>query len=319
MNAPDAKTGQRIAGSVLELVGNTPILKLNRLPGAGAAEVLAKIESLNPGGSVKDRIALNMIERGEEMGLVKPGTVVIEPTSGNTGIGLAMVCAAKGYRCVIVMPDSMSLERIVMLKRFGAEVVLTPGKDDIAGAVRRAEELTQKTKNAFSPRQFENEHNPDVHRRTTAAEILEALATSDSPLDAFVATVGTGGTISGVGEVLKERIPGLRVIAVEPERSPVLSGGKPGLHKIQGIGAGFVPKTLNRAVIDEVRTVADDAAFEAMKGLAAQEGILAGMSAGAAAKIAIDVARQLGPGKRVLTVLPDTGERYLTVQHYFEF
>jgi cysteine synthase A len=316
MNDPDKKTGRAIAASVLELIGNTPLVRLNRVAGAGAAELVGKLESMSPGGSVKDRIAINMIAKGEQMGLVTKESVIVEPTSGNTGIGLAMVCAAKGYRCVIVMPDSMSLERIVMLKRFGAEVVLTPAREDIAGAVRRAEEITGRTKNAFMPRQFENEWNPDVHRRTTAVEILEATT---GRLDVFVCGVGTGGTISGVGEVLKDKIPGLRVVGVEPERSPVISGGKPGLHKIQGIGAGFVPKTLNRAVVDEIRTVGDEQAFEAMKRLAAEEGILAGISAGAAVHAAVAVAREAGPGKRVLVVLPDTGERYLTVQHYFEF
>jgi cysteine synthase len=316
MKDPAKKTGRTIADSVVDLVGNTPIVRLNRIAGPGAAELLGKLESLSPGGSVKDRIAVNMIAKGEEMGLVGKDSVVIEPTSGNTGIGLAMVCAAKGYRCLIVMPDSMSLERVVMLRRFGAEVVLTPAKDDIAGAVKKAEELAKRTKNAFMPRQFENEWNPDVHRLTTAVEILEATG---GRLDALVCGVGTGGTISGVGEVLKEKVPGILVVGVEPARSPVLSGGKAGLHKIQGIGAGFVPRTLNRDVVDQVRTVSDEEAFETMKRLASEEGILAGISAGAATSVAIAVARELGAGKRVLVVLPDTGERYLSVQQYFEF
>ncbi len=310
------KTGHAIAGSVLELTGNTPIVRLCRLGPAGGAEILAKLESMSPGGSVKDRVALSMIEKGEELGLVKPGSVIIEPTSGNTGIGLAIVCAAKGYRCIIVMPDSMSLERIVMIKRFGAEVVLTPARQDMAGAVRRAHELARQTKNAFVPLQFENESNPDIHRRTTAVEILRALG---GKLDAFVAGVGTGGTITGVGEVLKEKIPGVRIVAVEPDRSAVLSGRPAALHKIQGIGAGFVPKILNRAVIDEIKTVTDEQAFETMQRLASQEGILAGISGGAAVTAALAVAASLGPGKRVLVMLPDTGERYLTIQHYFEF
>jgi cysteine synthase A len=319
MNPPTKKTGRTVADSVLELVGNTPLVRLNKMPAPGSAEVLAKLEGLSPGGSVKDRIAVNMIERGEETGQVTKDTVIIEPTSGNTGIGLAMVCAAKGYRCIIVMPDSMSLERIVMLKRFGADVVLTPAKEDISGAVRKAEDLVAKTPKAFMPRQFENEGNPDIHRRTTAAEIMAALSTTDGRLDLFVAGIGTGGTITGVGEVLKEQIPGLRVVGVEPERSAVLSGKKAGLHKIQGIGAGFVPKTLNRAVIDEIHTVGDEEAFQAMKRLAEREGILAGISSGAAVHVAINLAAKLGAGKRVLVILPDTGERYLTVQHYFEF
>ncbi len=316
MSDPAKKTGRKIADSVIDLVGSTPMVRLNRIAGAGAAELLAKLESMTPGGSVKDRIAVNMIAKGEEMGLVGKDTVIIEPTSGNTGIGLAMVCASKGYRCLIVMPDSMSLERVVMLRRFGAEVVLTPAKEDITGAVKKAEELTSKTKNAFMPRQFENVWNPDVHRRTTALEILEA---TEGRLDALVCGVGTGGTISGVGEVLKEKIPGILIVAVEPARSPVLSGAKAGLHKIQGIGAGFVPRTLNRDIVDQVRTVSDEQAFEVMNRLASEEGILAGISAGAATSIAITVAQELGVGKRVLVVLPDTGERYLSVQQYFEF
>ena len=316
MTSPAKKTGQEVADSVLDLTGNTPVVRIRRMVDAGAAELLAKLEGFSPGGSVKDRIAVSMVEKGEELGLIGKDCVIIEPSSGNTGIGLAMVCAAKGYRCIIVMPDSMSLERVVMLKRFGAEVVLTPAKDDISGAVRRVEELAKKTKHAFVPLQFENEWNPDVHRRTTAAEILKVM---DGRLDVLVAGVGTGGTITGVGQVLKEKLPGIRVVAVEPERSPVLSGGSAGLHKIQGIGAGFVPKILNRAVIDEIRTVGDERAFEGMKRLAAQEGILAGISSGAAIEAAVDIAKALGPGKRVLVILPDTGERYLSVQHYFEF
>lgn len=310
------KTGHAIADSVLELTGQTPVVRLQRLPGAGASEVLAKLESFSPGGSVKDRIALSMVEKGEELGRITRDTMIIEPTSGNTGIGLAMVCAAKGYRCTIVMPDSMSLERIVMLKRFGATVVLTPAKEDIAGAVKKARELSEKTPNSFMPLQFENEWNPDIHRRTTAAEILAA---TEGRLDAFVAGVGTGGTISGVGQVLKEKIPGVKVIAVEPAKSAVLSGNKPGLHKIQGIGAGFVPKIFNRAVVDDIVTVNDEQAFETMKQLASQEGILSGISAGAAVTVACELAKKMGPDKRILVMVPDTGERYLTVQHYFEF
>ena len=312
----DKKVGYAIADSVLDLVGKTPVLRLNRLPAAGSAEVLAKLEAYSPGGSIKDRVALNMIRTAEKQGLLSPDSVVIEPTSGNTGIGLAMVCAALGYRCTLVIPDSMSLERIFILKRFGAEVVLTPAKEDMAGAVKKAQELAAKTPKAFMPRQFENAANPAIHRETTAEEILSV---TEGRLDAFVAGVGTGGTISGVGSVLKQKIAGVRVIAVEPARSPVLSGGKAHQHKIQGIGAGFVPKNLDRSVVDEVRTVSDEQAFERMKELASREGILAGLSAGAAVHVALQVAQELGPGKRVLLVLPDTGERYLTVQHYFEF
>lgn len=310
------KAGQAIAGDVVELTGNTPLVRINRLGEPGSAEILAKLEAFSPGGSVKDRVALNMLRAAEERGQLTKDSVVIEPSSGNTGIGLAMVCAARGYRCVIVIPDSMSLERIFILKRFGAEVVLTPGREDMGGAVRKAEELARSTQGAYMPYQFQNEANPDVHRRTTALEILEATG---GRLDAFVAGVGTGGTITGVGEVLKQRVPGTKVVAVEPARSPVLTGGKPGAHKIQGIGAGFVPKVLNRSVIDEVRTVGDEEAFETMKRLAAREGILAGISAGAAMHVALAVAKQLGPKKRVVVVLADGGDRYLTIQHYFEF
>ena len=310
------KTGYAIANDVTELTGNTPLVRINRLREAGAADILAKLEQFSPSGSVKDRVALNMIERAEAEGLIQPDTVVIEPSSGNTGIGLAMICAARGYRCIIVIPDSMSLERIFLLRRFGAEVVLTPAREDISGAVRKAEELAAKHGKAFVPFQFKNRWNPDVHRTTTAVEILKATG---GRIDAFVAGIGTGGTISGVGAVLKERIPGVRVIAVEPARSALLSGGKIDAHRIQGIGPGFLPEVLDRSVIDDVCTVSDRDAFEQMKRLAAYEGILAGISAGAAFHVAQQVARSLGADKRVVTVFADTGERYLTIQHYFEF
>jgi cysteine synthase A len=317
MDAHQAKkTGQAIAADVTELTGDTPIVRINRLRDPGSAEILAKLEAFSPTGSVKDRVALHMIERAEQEGLIQPDTVIIEPSSGNTGIGLAMVCAARGYRCIIVIPDSMSLERIFLLRRLGAEVVLTPAREDMGGAVRRAEELARKHSRSFVPFQFKNRWNPEVHRRTTALEILRA---TDGRLDAFIAGVGTGGTITGVGGVLKERVPGVRVIAVEPARSALLSGGKIDSHRIQGIGPGFVPEVLDRSVIDEVRTVSDKDAFEQMKALGAREGILAGISAGAALHVAREIARELGEGKRVVTVFADTGERYLTIQHYFEF
>jgi len=317
MNQRQAKkTGHEIANNVTELTGNTPIVRINRLREPGSAEILAKLELFNPAGSVKDRVALNMIERAEEEGLIQQDTVVIEPSSGNTGIGVAMICAARGYRCIIVIPDSMSLERIFLLRRFGAEVVLTPAREDILGAVRKAEELAKKHPKSFVPLQFKNRWNPEAHMRTTALEILEATG---GRVDAFVAGVGTGGTITGVGAILKERIPGIRIVAVEPTRSAVLSGGKPDSHRIQGIGAGFVPEVLDRSVIDDVRTVSDKDAFEQMKLLGAREGILAGISAGASFHVAQDLARELGEGKRVVTVFGDTGERYLTIQHYFEF
>lgn len=317
MNQRQAKkTGQEVANDVTELTGNTPLVRINRLGAPGSAEILAKLEQFSPSGSVKDRVALNMIEQAEAEGLIQPDTVIIEPSSGNTGIGLAMICAARGYRCIIVIPDSMSLERIFLLRRFGAEVVLTPAREDISGSVRKAEELAKKHAKSFVPFQFKNRWNPDVHRKTTVMEILEACG---GRVDAFVAGVGTGGTITGVGSVLKQQAPGVRVIAVEPARSAVLSGGPVDSHRIQGIGPGFIPDVLDRGVIDEVRKVTDRDAFERMKQLAAKEGILAGISAGAAIHVAIDVAKELGEGKRVVTVFADTGERYLTIQHYFEF
>jgi cysteine synthase A len=310
------KTGYEIAKDVTELTGNTPLVRINRLREPGSAEILAKLEQFSPSGSVKDRVALNMIEQAEAEGLIQSDTVIIEPSSGNTGIGLAMICAARGYRCIIVIPDSMSLERIFLLRRFGAEVVLTPARDDISGAVRKAEELAKKHAKSFVPFQFKNRWNPDVHRKTTAVELLQATG---GRIDAFVAGVGTGGTITGVGRVLKERVPSVRIVAVEPARSAVLSGGKVDSHRIQGIGPGFVPDVLDRTVIDEVRSVSDKDAFEQMKQLAAREGILAGISAGAAFHVAREVARELGEGRRVVTMFADTGERYLTIQHYFEF
>ncbi len=314
------KTGRQIAADVTELTGNTPIVRINRLREPGAAEILAKLEQFSPSGSIKDRAALNMIVQAEQEGLIQSDTVVIEPSSGNTGIGLAMICAARGYRCIIVIPDSMSLERIFLIRRFGAEIVLTPAREDMGGAVRKAEEIAKKHPKAFVPFQFKNRWNPDVHRRTTALEILRA---TDGRIDAFVAGVGTGGTITGVGGLLKERIPGIRIIAVEPARSSVLSGSKHGgkieSHRIQGIGPGFVPEVLDRDAIDEVRLVSDRDAFEQMKLLGSREGILVGISAGAAFHVARAVAQELGEGKRVVTVFADTGERYLTIQHYFEF
>ncbi|MBM4377321.1 MAG: cysteine synthase A [Deltaproteobacteria bacterium] len=305
-----------IANSVLELIGRTPLVRLGRIAPKGGAEVVAKLEGMNPGGSAKDRVAYRMVLTAEAEGRLGPGSTVIEGTSGNTGIGLAMVCAARGYRCVIVMPDSMSLERIYLVRRLGAEVVLTPAKEDLAGAVRKADELAAKTPGAFVPRQFENTNNPSVHAVTTAEELLEATG---GRIDAFVAGVGTGGTITGVGRVLRERCPGARIIAVEPDASAVLSGERPGLHKIQGIGAGFVPKVLDRSVLHDVVRVRESEAFEAMKRLGALEGINAGISAGAAAHVALDIASRMQPGQRVVTVFPDTGERYLSLQHYFEF
>ncbi len=315
MTDDDVKCGRRIADGVLDLIGGTPLVRLLRLPGEGSAEILCKLESYSPGGSVKDRVALQMILAAEEQGLLDRDTVVIEPTSGNTGIGLAVVCAARGYRCLLVMPDSMSLERTYLLRRLGAEVVLTPARDHMAGAVKKAEELAKKAGKVFLPRQFDNGANPAVHARTTALELLDATG---GRIDALVAGVGTGGTITGVGGVLKARVPGVKIIAIEPAASPVLSTGRVGSHKIQGIGAGFVPGVLDRTVIDEIRTVSDADAFAGMNALAAREGILAGISSGAALHVALEVARTLGPGRRVVVMFPDGGERYLTVQSYFE-
>ncbi|HEY4180901.1 MAG TPA: cysteine synthase A [Kofleriaceae bacterium] len=316
MTNVDRKAGRAIANSVLDLLGNTPLVRLSRLAPPPGAEVLAKLEAFNPGGSVKDRVAAHMIELAEQSGLIDQQTTIIEPTSGNTGIGLAMVCAAKGYRCIIVMPDSMSLERIYLIKRFGAEVVLTPAKADLAGAIKKADEIAAKTPNSFVPRQFDNSANPRVHEATTAKELLAA---TDGRIDVFVAGVGTGGTITGVGAVLKRTCPGVRIVAVEPATSAVLSGEKPGRHKIQGIGAGFVPHVLQGSLIDEVIQVSDLDAFDGMKRLAAREGISAGISSGAACHVALALAARMSADKRIVVMLPDTGERYLSVQHYFEF
>jgi cysteine synthase A len=295
---------------VLDLVGNTPIVRLTRVVPEGAAEVLGKMESLNPGGSVKDRIALSMIEAAEREGVIKPGVTIVEPTSGNTGIGLAMVCAVKGYKLVLTMPEDMSVERRRLLTRYGAQLVLTPAIEGMSGAVFAAQELCEKDKTCFMPQQFNNGANPDVHRRTTAHEILDA---TERRIDAFVAAVGTGGTITGVGEVLKQELPDIRIVAVEPARSPVLQGGKPGLTQIQGIGAGFVPGVLNKEVYDEVIGVKDEVALQMMGRMTKEEGLLVGVSAGANVFAAIEVAKKLGTGKRVVTMLCDTGERYLSM------
>jgi cysteine synthase A len=299
-----------IADSVLDLVGNTPLVRLRRVPGEGAAEVLGKLESMNPAGSVKDRIAWAMIEDAERRGLLKPGATIVEPTSGNTGIGLAMVAAVKGYRLILTMPEDMSVERRKLLARYGAELVLTPAIEGMSGAVYAAEELVRQHPDYFMPQQFTNPANPQVHRDTTAREILEATG---GELDAFVAGVGTGGTITGVGEVLKAHNPAILVVAVEPERSQVLAGKRAGLHAIQGIGASFVPGVLNREIYDELIPVPDEEAIRMSHRLTREEGLLVGISSGANVWAAVKVARRLGPGRRVVTVLPDTGERYLSM------
>ena len=300
----------RIADSVLDLIGGTPLVRLNRVVPQGAAEVLGKVESLNPGGSVKDRIALAMIEDAEHRGALKPGDTIVEPTSGNTGIGLAMVAAVKGYKLVLTMPEDMSIERRRLLTRFGAQLILTPAIEGMSGAVFAAQEMSEKKGAFFMPQQFNNAANPEVHRRTTAREILEATG---GRIDAFVAGVGTGGTITGVGEVLKAECPGVVVVAVEPSRSPVLAGGKAGVHAIQGIGASFVPGVLNREAYDEVIEVKDEDATAMTGRLTREEGLLVGISSGANVWASIQVAKRLGAGKRVVTILADTGERYLSV------
>ena len=301
---------QRIADSVLELIGRTPLVRLGRITPAGSAEVLGKMESLNPGGSVKDRIALSMIEKAENEGLLKPGGTLVEPTSGNTGIGLAMVAAVKGYHVILTMPEDMSIERRKLLARFGVEFVLTPAIEGMGGAVYAARQLVEEHDDYFMPQQFENEANPEIHKRTTAREIIED---TDGRIDAFVAGVGTGGTITGVGHVLRTELPSIQIVAVEPTRSPVLSGGKAGVHGIQGIGASFVPGILDREVIDEIITVSDGDAYRMARRLTREEGLLVGVSAGANVVAALEVADRLGSGARVVTILPDTGERYLSV------
>jgi cysteine synthase len=300
----------KIADSVLDLIGGTPLVRLRRLPRAGGAAVLAKVESRNPGGSVKDRIGVAMVEAAERSGALKPGGTIVEPTTGNTGIGLALVAAVKGYRLIITMPEDMSVERQRLFARFGAEIHLTPAIEGMTGAVFAAQELLREHPEYFMPQQFQNPANPDVHRRTTALEILDAV---DGKLDAFVAGVGTGGTITGVGEVLKDKVPGVRVIAVEPAKSPVLSGGHARPHGIQGIGASFVPGVLNRDVIDEIILVRDEDATLFSRRLTREEGLLVGISAGAAVFAACEVAARLSPAQVVVTVLPDTGERYLSL------
>lgn len=303
-------TMAKLYGSITDIIGDTPAVRINRLTAEGDAEVYVKLEAFNPSGSVKDRAAWNMIRHAEDAGLLGPGGTIIEPTSGNTGIGLAMNAAAKGYRAILVMPDNMTKERIQLLRAYGAEVELTPAAERMPGAVRRAMELAHQIPGSFIPQQFENAANPDIHRTTTAREILEQ---TDGRLDVFVATAGTGGTITGTGEELKRHIPGLRVVVVEPKGSPVLSGGAPGSHKLVGTSPGFIPPVLNTSVYDSIVQVEDEAALETVRRLAAEEGILVGPSAGASVWTALQEARRLGTGKRVLCIAPDTGERYLSM------
>jgi len=309
------KYSSKIVNDVTQLIGDTPLIRLNRIAPPGRnVEILGKLESFNPGGSVKDRPCLSMIEDAERSGALKKGATVIEPTSGNTGIGLAMICAVKGYRCILTMPEAMSLERIYLLKLYGAEVVLTPTRDGIQGAIKKCEELHKKIANSFVPRQFENPANPLAHEQTTAEEILNAC---EGKIDVFVAGVGTGGTITGCGRVLKGRIPQIKIVAVEPKASAVLSGKSAGRHNIQGIGAGFIPKILDRRLIDQVIPVGDKEAFEMSRRLGKEEGLSVGISAGAALVAALEIAEQLESGKRIVVILPDTGERYFSVEQYF--
>ncbi len=310
------KRQNEIYEDITQLIGNTPMIRLNKVVPENSAEVIVKLESFNPGGSVKDRIALNMIKRAEEEGRLKPGGTIVEPTSGNTGIGLAMVSAVKGYKLILVMPDTMSIERRNLLLSYGAELVLTPGAEGMKGAIKKAQEILELNPDYIMLDQFKNPANPEIHELTTAKEILKD---TNGIVDAFVAGVGTGGTISGVGKVLKQYNKDIKIFAVEPEESPVLSGGKPGPHKIQGIGAGFIPDTLNLDVIDEIIKVKERDAFEMSMKLAKQEGILCGISSGANVFAAVEVANRLGKGKRVVTVLPDTGERYLSMHKFFEY
>ncbi|MFA6549207.1 MAG: cysteine synthase A [Candidatus Margulisiibacteriota bacterium] len=306
----------KIADNILELIGNTPLLKLNKVSAGCAAEVVVKLEYFNPGSSVKDRIGVAMIDAAENLGLLNRDSVIIEPTSGNTGIGLALACAVKGYKLVLTMPETMSMERRKLLKALGAEIVLTEGKKGMQGAVAKAEELVKKDKNAFMPQQFNNPANPEIHRTTTAEEIWRD---TEGKVDIFVAGVGTGGTITGVGETLKKKKPSVQIIAVEPADSPVLSGGTAGPHKIQGIGAGFIPEVLNKKVINKIARVTNEDAMRMARRLAKEEGVLCGISSGAAVAAAIEVAKlPENKGKMVVVLLPDTGERYLSTELYEE-
>nr|WP_304608883.1 cysteine synthase A [Planomicrobium sp. YIM 101495] len=296
--------------SIIDLIGNTPVVKLQKLVPEQAAEVFVKLEMFNPSKSVKDRAAANMIAEAEKHGRLNPSSTIIEPTSGNTGIGLAMVAAAKGYRAILVMPDNATSERVNLLKAFGAEVVLTPADEKMPGAIKKAEELAKEIPDSFIPQQFENAANPDIHRTTTAVEIIEQM---NGELDAFIATAGTGGTITGTGETLKAHWPDLKIVVVEPKGSPVLSGGKPGKHKLVGTSPGFVPSILNTDVYDEILQISDNIAIDMFRRLARNEGIFVGPSAAAAVYTAIETAKQLGAGKKVLCIAPDTGERYLSM------
>ncbi len=299
-----------IHDSILETIGNTPLVRLKRIPASGSADVLAKVESFNPMSSIKDRIALAMVEDAERRGALRPGMIVVEPTSGNTGIGLAMVCASKGYKLLLTMPESMTVERRKLLKAMGADIILTPAPEGMGGAVCKAEEICKSDTNRYMPLQFDNPANPAVHERTTALEILKEIPEPD----AFVAGIGTGGTVTGVGRAFKKKGLGTIIVGIEPAGSPIITEGKRGPHGIQGIGAGFVPKVLDMKAVDRMMTVKDADAMIAARRLAREEGILAGISSGAAVHAACLVAKELGPGKKVVVILPDTGERYLSTE-----
>ncbi|MDP4085910.1 MAG: cysteine synthase A [Bacillota bacterium] len=302
----------KVVQNIADLIGDTPLVKLNRLASPNGASVYVKLEYFNPSRSVKDRAAFNMIVEAEKSGNLKKGSTIIEPTSGNTGIGIAMNAAARGYKAIIVMPDTMTKERINILKAYGAEVVLTPGEEKMSGAIKRAKELAKEIKDSFIPMQFENKANPDAHRHTTAIEIVEALKVIGKPLSAFVSTAGTGGTITGTGETLKEYFPNVKVHVVEPKGSPVLSGGEPGKHKLVGTSPGFIPDILNQNVYDQIHQISDEDAYETTRRLASEEGILIGPSSGAACFAALEVAKTLSPDEVVICMTADTGERYLS-------
>jgi cysteine synthase A len=306
----------RLVQNVTQLIGGTPLVQLRRVVPEGSAEIYVKLEYQNPGASVKDRIAISMIETAQREGRIKPGDTLIEPTSGNTGIGLAMVAAALGYKAILVMPETMSMERRNLLRAYGAKLVLTPGSEGMKGAIRRAEQLAAENPSYYMPQQFKNEANVEIHRKTTGPEIVEAITAADGKLDAFVAGIGTGGTITGAGEVLRQHFPHIQIFAVEPKASPVLAGGNPGPHKIQGIGAGFVPDILNTKIYNEIIPVDHEDAFAVARQVAREEGILGGISTGAAIFAALHVAQRLGTGKRVVVIVPSNGERYLSTPLY---
>ena len=315
MTADRSTIQPKLTSNVSELIGNTPLIQLKKMSPIDGASILAKLEFLNPGGSVKDRIALAMLVSAEQEGALQDGVTVVEATSGNTGIALAMLCAERDYKLILTMPETMSFERRSLVARYGAEVILTPGSEDIAGAVQRAQEIIQQNPRCIGLRQWDNPANPEFHRQTTAQEILNAV---EGPISAFVAGVGTGGTITGVGEVLKSKFPDIKIVAVEPASSAVLSGKKPGRHAIEGIGPGFIPSILNRDIIDEIITISDQSAFETSKDLASEEALLVGISSGAAVYAAQQVAKHFSPEEVVVTVIPDTGTRYFSVEKYLE-